>query len=78
MSGGGGERRNRGFRFRRNEFYIAPILTPIAATGLALTMAGAVVVHLRRGDGIAAAVPAIVLGGLSAFLAVMRFGPEAF
>ena len=57
---------------------IAPILTPIAATGLALTMAGAVVVHLRRGDGIAAAVPAIVLGGLSAFLAVMRFGPEAF
>lgn len=57
---------------------IAPILTPIAAAGLAITMATAVVVHLRRGDGFAAAVPSIVLGGLSLFLAIMRFGPEAF
>jgi len=57
---------------------VAPILAPIAALGLALTMAGAVVVHLRRGDGIAAAVPSIVLGGLSAFVAVMRFGSESF
>ncbi len=57
---------------------VAPILAPLAAVGLALTMAGAVVVHLRRGDGAAAAVPALVLGGLSVFVAVMRFGSESF
>lgn len=57
---------------------IAPILTPIAAAGLVVTMVGAAVVHLKRGDGFAAAVPSIVLGGLSLFLAIMRFGPEAF
>jgi len=57
---------------------IAPVLTPLAAVGLALTMAGAVVVHLRRGDGIAGAAPAIVLGLLSVFVAWGRFGPYAF
>lgn len=57
---------------------IAPILTPLAAVGLALMMAGAAVVHLRRGDGIAAAVPALVLGLLSLFVAWGRFGPYAF
>jgi len=57
---------------------IAPVLAPVAALGLALTMVGATVVHIRRGDGIAAAIPAVVLGALSLFVAVMRFGPEAF
>lgn len=57
---------------------VAPVLAPIAAVGLALTMAGAVVVHLRRGDGFAAAIPAVVLGALAVFVAVMRFGPESF
>lgn len=57
---------------------IAPVLTPLAAVGLALIMAGATVVHLRRGDGIAAAVPALVLGLLSLFVAWGRFGPYAF
>lgn len=57
---------------------IAPVLAPIAAVGLALTMAGAAIVHIRRGDGVAAAVPAIVLGALSVFVAVMRFGAESF
>ncbi len=57
---------------------IAPVLAPLAAVGLTLTMVGAVVVHLRRGDGIAAAIPAVVLGGLSLFVAIMRFGPESF
>ncbi|MFK8022816.1 MAG: DoxX family protein [Ilumatobacter sp.] len=57
---------------------VAPILSPIAAIGLVLTMAGAAVVHIRRGDGFGAAVPAIVLGGLSLFVAVLRFGSESF
>ncbi len=57
---------------------IAPILVPIAATGLAITMAGAVVVHLRRKEPVASIVPALVLGTLSVFVAVMRFGPNAF
>ena len=57
---------------------VAPTLAPIAATGLVVTMVGAAVVHLRRGDGIAGAAPAVVLGALAAFVAVMRFGSESF
>jgi uncharacterized membrane protein len=57
---------------------IAPILVPIAATGLALMMVGAVAVHLRRGDGVRHAIPAIVLGVLAVIVAVGRFGPEQF
>ena len=54
---------------------IAPILVPLAALGLMLVMIGAVAVHVRSGDGIAAAAPAIVLGVLCAFVALARFGP---
>jgi uncharacterized membrane protein len=57
---------------------IAAGLVPVAATGLALLMAGAVVTHLRRGDGVTAAVPGLVLGLLAAFVAWGRFGPYAF
>lgn len=57
---------------------IAPVLAPVAAAGLALTMAGAAIVHIRRGDGVAQAVPALVLGALAVFVAVMRFGAESF
>jgi uncharacterized membrane protein len=57
---------------------IAPILVPLAATGLAIAMALAVVVHLRRGDGLQAAVPSIVLGLLAVFVACGRFGSYAF
>lgn len=49
---------------------IAPILTPIAAVGLALVMAGAVVVHVRRKE---AFIPPLVLGVLSLAVAVLRF-----
>ncbi|GAA1323847.1 DoxX family protein [Pseudonocardia xinjiangensis] len=49
---------------------VAPVLTPIAAVGLALVMAGAVVVHIRRKEQF---VPALVLGVLSLVLAVLRF-----
>lgn len=53
---------------------IAPILTPIAALGLAAVMAGAVVVHVRRAE---AYVPPLVLGVLSLVLAVIGFAVYA-
>lgn len=57
---------------------IAPVLVAWAALGLAGVMAGAVVVHLKRGEGIAAAVPSIVLGLLSLLVAWGRFGAYSF
>jgi hypothetical protein len=51
---------------------IAPVLVPLAALGLALVMAGAVVVHLRRKE---TPVPPLVLGVLALVVAVLRFGP---
>jgi uncharacterized membrane protein YphA (DoxX/SURF4 family) len=52
---------------------VAPLLTPLAAVGLALTMVGAIVTHLRMGETDRLAVP-IVLLALSLFLALERFG----
>lgn len=52
---------------------IAPLLTPLAAVGLALTMVGAIVTHLREGEPERLAVP-IVLFALCLFVAVERFG----
>jgi uncharacterized membrane protein YphA (DoxX/SURF4 family) len=49
---------------------VAPALTPLAAVGLVLVMAGAVWVHIRRKEQFA---PALVLGLLSLVLAVIRF-----
>ena len=57
---------------------IAPILVPVAAIGLALTMVGAVIVHLRDGESFAAAMPAVVLGALCLVVAWGRLGPYAF
>lgn len=56
---------------------IAPILTPIAATGFALNMVGAAVIHLRRGEKQMVPINLVLLV-LAAFVAVMRFGPKAF
>ena len=53
---------------------VAPVLTPIAAAGLTLLMAGAVVTHVRRGE-LPGAVPSAVLGVLSLAVAILRFGP---
>src|ERR1700682_108284 len=47
---------------------IAPILVPIAATGIAVLMAGAVIVHLRRHEG-PGALPAVVLLTLAVLVA---------
>lgn len=49
---------------------IAPVLVPLAALGLALAMAGAVVVHVRRKEPF---IPPLVLGVLALLLAILRF-----
>ncbi|MFJ2032050.1 DoxX family protein [Streptosporangium sp. NPDC087985] len=56
---------------------ILPVLTPLAAAGLVITMIAAAVVHARRGEypGIAVNVVLLVL---AAFVAWGRFGPYAF
>ncbi|WP_018636393.1 DoxX family protein [Parafrankia elaeagni] len=53
---------------------IAPVLTPLAATGLAITMALAAVTHLRRREPSGIAVNAVLLG-LAVLVAWGRFGP---
>lgn len=57
---------------------IATSLVPAAAIGLVIVMVGAVVRHLRDGDGIQGSLPAIVLGALSLFVAVGRIWVEPF
>ncbi|MBY3989588.1 DoxX family protein [Rhodococcus fascians] len=57
---------------------IPDVLVPLAASGLVLVMIGAVVVHLRRGEGVKAAAPAIVFAIISAVVAWGRFGPYSF
>ena len=55
---------------------IAPILTPIAACGLALTMVAAATVLLKRGE--ASHVPLnVVIFALAVFVAIERFGPHS-
>ncbi|MET9211723.1 MULTISPECIES: DoxX family protein [unclassified Nocardia] len=56
---------------------IATVLTPLAAVGLILVMAGAIVVHQRRQEYPFVAVN-IVLLVLAAFVAWGRFGPYSF
>ncbi|MDF1477859.1 DoxX family protein [Leifsonia sp. H3M29-4] len=51
---------------------IAPVLTPLAASGLVAVQLVGIVVHLRRGER--AIVPNIVLLLLALFVALARFG----
>lgn len=55
---------------------VAPLLTPLAAVGLALTMIGAIVTHVRMGETDRLAVP-IVLLALTLFVAIERVGPHS-
>jgi uncharacterized membrane protein YphA (DoxX/SURF4 family) len=57
---------------------IVPILVPLAATGLAITMIGAIIVHARRGEAKESLVANLVLLALAVFVAWGRFGPYAF
>lgn len=52
---------------------ILPILTPLAAVGLILTMLGAIMLHVRRGDGAQAIMVNVVLLLLAVFVAYGRF-----
>jgi hypothetical protein len=56
---------------------IAPVLVPLAATGVALLFAGAVITRLRRGERVTIVVDLAYLG-LAVFVAWGRFGPESF
>ncbi|MER5997535.1 DoxX family protein [Nonomuraea angiospora] len=51
---------------------IAPILTPVAAAGLAITMLGAAATHVRRKEPAAVAVNVVLLA-LTALIAWGRF-----
>lgn len=55
--------------------HVAPILTPLAAAGLALTMVGAVATHLRVGEANRIGPPLLLLA-LALFVAIERFGPH--
>ena len=57
---------------------IASILVPLAASGIAILMVGAVITHLRLHDPFKDAVPSLVLALLAIFVAWGRFGPYAF
>jgi uncharacterized membrane protein YphA (DoxX/SURF4 family) len=56
---------------------IAPILAPLAATGLVLIMIGAIVTHARRNES-NVIIGNVVLLVLAAFVAWGRFGPYSF
>jgi len=56
---------------------IAPVLTPLAATGLAVTMILAALTHVRRKEPSAIAFNAVLLI-LAALVAWGRFGPYSF
>ena len=52
---------------------ILPWLTPLAATGLVLTMIGSVILHMRRGDGAKSVSVNIMLLLVAAFVVYGRF-----
>ncbi|GAA1623988.1 DoxX family protein [Kribbella alba] len=56
---------------------IAPILTPLAACGLAIIMIGAIITHVRRKEYQNAAVNTVLLI-LTLLVAIFRFGPNSF
>jgi len=56
---------------------IAPVLVPLAASGVVLLFVGAVTMRLRRGER-ATIVGDLVYLAMAAFVAWGRFGPEAF
>ena len=52
---------------------ILPWLTPLAAVGLVLTMIGAMILHVQRGDGPQPLVTNVIILLLAAFVAYGRF-----
>ena len=56
---------------------IAPILTPLAASGLVVLMALAAITHLRRKESQVVGINAVLLI-LAAAVAILRFGPYSY
>jgi uncharacterized membrane protein YphA (DoxX/SURF4 family) len=56
---------------------IAPVLVPLAAVGLALLMASAFIIHVRRHEAHGVVVTLALLA-LAAFVVWGRFGPFSF
>jgi uncharacterized membrane protein YphA (DoxX/SURF4 family) len=56
---------------------IAPVLVPLAAVGLVVLMAGAIITHLRRHEAQVIASPMALLA-LAVLVAWGRFGPWSF
>jgi uncharacterized membrane protein YphA (DoxX/SURF4 family) len=56
---------------------VAPVIVAIAAVGVALLMLGAAATHVRRGEGKLVPVN-LVIAAIAVFIAVERFGPNAF
>jgi uncharacterized membrane protein YphA (DoxX/SURF4 family) len=56
---------------------IAPVLVPLAAAGLALLMAGAFIMHVRRHEA-QGMVVTLALLALAALVVWGRFGPQPF
>jgi hypothetical protein len=58
-------------------FDIAPVLVPLAATGVVLLFVGAVIMRLRRGEKATIVIDLVYLA-MAAFVAWGRFGPKSF
>jgi uncharacterized membrane protein YphA (DoxX/SURF4 family) len=55
---------------------VAPLLTPLAAVGLAMTMIGAILTHVRMGETDRLAVPLVLLA-VTLFVAIECFGAHS-
>lgn len=51
-----------------------PVIGAMAATGLVVLLGGAVVAHLRNGDGLRELAPAVVLGAVAVAFVVLVVG----
>jgi uncharacterized membrane protein YphA (DoxX/SURF4 family) len=58
-------------------FDIAPVLVPLAASGLAIIMIGAIITHARRKEPKPIIINTVVLI-LALLVAIFRFGPNSF
>jgi hypothetical protein len=57
---------------------IAPVLSPVAASCLALGMTGATAVHIRRREFLPDALRSLAVVVMGVVLAAYRFGPQSF
>jgi uncharacterized membrane protein YphA (DoxX/SURF4 family) len=58
-------------------FDIAPVLVPLAASGLAVIMIGAIITHARRKESQPIIINSVVLI-VALVVAIFRFGPNSF